>query len=114
MQPNITLHFKDIAGTPALDARLRRMIGGLRHLNRRLVSCQVLVEAEHDESHRTPGYLVLITVNVPGAQIHADNRHAPAASRTNLLVGVRSVFHNVKRQLIDLRERRAAMRSRAA
>jgi hypothetical protein len=114
MQRNFTLIFKHIAGTNALSARLEAMLNGLSRINSRILDGRLTIEAERDPLESRPRYFINLSISVPGAQIHAHNRHAPPATRKNLLLGARSVIRNAKSQLIELRARRSEMGERAA
>jgi hypothetical protein len=114
MRHNITLSFKQIAETNALSARLEAMLNGRSRIHARILDGRLTIEAETDPFGSRPRYFIKLSVSVPGAQIHADNRYAPPAFRKNLHLGARSVIRNAKSQLIELRERRSEMGHRAA
>jgi hypothetical protein len=114
MQRNFSLTFKHIAKTNALAGRLEAMLSGLSRFNSRISDGRLTIECDRYPSGSRRRYFIKLSVSVPGAQIHADNQHAPPTARSNLLLGARSVIRNAKNQLIELRERRSEMDERAA
>ena len=106
--PDITVTFRHTDRSNALEARARASIRRLSRYNDRIAACHLTIEAKRARPDGPPSFLVKLCISVPRAQIHADNQHRPEHARRNLHGALRDVVDNAKRQLIELRARRAA------
>jgi ribosome-associated translation inhibitor RaiA len=107
MRPPITLSFRHLDRSGAIEDRARILGSRLERYNERITQCHMTLEGPCTGSTiRTP-YLVKIDLNVPGAQIHADSLHVDGAGHEDIYLALRDAFNNAKRQLQDLHRNRA-------
>jgi hypothetical protein len=105
MSSLVTLTFRHLPRSGALEASARDIGGRLQRLNDRMTACHILFEGARETASGVP-FRVKIHVSVPGAQIHAESARqadaGPAASHSPL----RSAYENAKRQLEKLKRSR--------
>ena len=99
MQPTITLTFRHIAHTGALEERARKLGQRLTRFNGRITQCHMTLEGPGGRSERAAPYLVKIDLAVPGAHIHADSLHVDGVGHEDIYLALRDAFNNAKRQL---------------
>jgi hypothetical protein len=101
----VTLTFRQVPRSGALEASARDFGGRLQRLNDRMTACHILFEGAPETAGGAP-FRVKIHVSVPGAQIHAESARqadtGPAARHSPL----RSAYENAKRQLERLKPSR--------
>lgn len=106
MPPALTLTFRHIDRTGALEDRARKLGSRLKHFSERIMHCHMTLEGPASRHDSGAPYLVKIDLNVPGAQIHADSLHADGAGHKDIYLALRDAFNNAKGQLQDLRRHR--------
>jgi ribosome-associated translation inhibitor RaiA len=109
MRPPITLSFRDIERSGALEERARTLGARLERFSERIMRCHMTLEGPGNG----PGasYMVKIDLAVPGAQIHADSLHVDGAGHKDIYLALRDAFNAAKRQLQHLhRDRCVASR----
>jgi ribosome-associated translation inhibitor RaiA len=112
MPPPITLSFRHIDHSGALEDRARKLGSRLERFSERITQCHMTLEGPGNRSDRRAPYLVKIDLIVPGAQIHADSLHVDGAGHKDIYLALRDAFNNAKRQLQDLhRDRLRSVRS---
>jgi len=99
MSSALSLTFRRIARSGALEARVREFGERLRRSHDRISYCHISVLGDA-EGH---GVAVKIHVSVPGAQIHAHGVAADAANPQDVFVALRDAYESARRQLQDLR-----------
>jgi hypothetical protein len=99
MRPPITLMFRRLDRSSALEDRARRLAARLERYNARITQCHMTLEGPDTRSDTRTPYLVTIDLIVPGAQIHADSLHVDGAGHTDIYLALRDAFINAKRQL---------------
>lgn len=105
MNSPVTLTFRHLARSGALEASARDVGGRLQRLNGRMTACHIVFEGTPDTAGGVP-FRVKIHLSVPGAQIHAESaRHGDAGEKAGH-GPLRSAFENAKRQLERLRPSR--------
>jgi Sigma 54 modulation protein / S30EA ribosomal protein len=102
MRPPMTLTFRHIDRSGALEAHARELGDRLQRFGKRITQCHMSLEGTADGGHNGAPYLVKIALTVPGAQIHADSLHADSAGHADIYLAMRDAFNNAKRQLQDL------------
>jgi ribosome-associated translation inhibitor RaiA len=100
MQPQITIAFRHIDHSGAIEDRARKLGSRLQRFSGRIVQCHMTLEGS--DSRRGAPYLVKIDLTVPGAQIHADSLHVDGAGHKDIYLALRDAFNNAKRQLQNL------------
>jgi len=101
----VTLTFRHLPRSGALEASAREVGNRLQRLNDRMTGCHIVFEGIPEAADGVP-FRVKIHVSVPGAQIHAESARQPqegAAAPHSLL---RSAYENAKRQLAKLKQSR--------
>ncbi len=101
MSSTLTLTFRRIARSGALEARAREIGERLRRSHDRVGHCHITVLGGSEEGGRDVA--VKIHVSVPGAQIHADGNAPDAARPEDVFEALRGAYESARRQLQDLR-----------
>jgi hypothetical protein len=102
MRSPMTLTFRHITRSGALEARARELGSRLQRFGERITQCHVTLEGPADGGNTGAPYLVKIELAVPGAQIHADSLHVDSTGHGDIYLAMRDAFNNAKRQLQDL------------
>jgi hypothetical protein len=105
MRSPLTLSFRHIDRSGALEDRARELGSRLERFSKRIAQCHMTLEGPHRGAGAP--YLVKIDLSVPGAQIHADSLHADGAARQDIYIALRDAFQDAKRQLQDLHRDRS-------
>lgn len=99
MQQPLQITFKDIAHSPAIEARIRRHITKLDRIGNDIISCHVVVQMVQNHPRLAKEYIVEVLVTVPGRQFIANkNRDA------NLWKAVRFAVTDVHLQITKYHE----------
>lgn len=106
MRPDITLTFRHIERSGALEDRARTLGARLERFSERISRCHMTLEGPGNGHDSGPGYLVKIDLTVPGAQIHADSLHVDGAGHKDIYLALRDAFNSAKRQLQRLHDDR--------
>ena len=108
----MTLTFRHIDHSGALEDRARKLGSRLQRFSERMTKCHMTLEGPENRRDSGTPYLVKIDLTVPGAQIHADSLHVDGAGHRDIYLALRDAFNNAKRQLQDLhRDRFRSSRS---
>ena len=102
MPPPITMTFRHIDHSGALEDRARKFGYRLERFSERITQCHITLEGPDNRRDIRAPYLVKIDLTVPGAQIHADSLNADGAGHKDVYLALRDAFNNAKRQLQDL------------
>jgi len=101
MTAPITLTFRHLPRSGALESSARDIGNRLQQLHQRMTACHIVLEGNADSPGADGPYQVKIHVSVPGAQIHAQSAFAdPHTEARNAL---HSAYENAKRQLEKLK-----------
>jgi len=101
MNAPVTITFKGLDPSPALDARIRELAGRLDHVCRDIVRCEVLVETPHRRHRQGKRFHVRIAMTVPGSEIVVSHDPGAAGAHEDPRVAVRDSFSAARRQLED-------------
>lgn len=113
MQSPVTVSFRHIERSGALEARVREMGGRLQRYSGGTTRCRVTVEGGL-EGGKGARYSVSISLSVPGAQIHADSIQHDGSGHRDVYEALRHAYGRARRQLQDLkRERQSSLLSGA-
>jgi hypothetical protein len=102
MRPPITLTFRHIDHSGALEDRARKLGSRLGRFSEGIMQCHITLEGPGNRSDIEAHFLVKIDLTVPGAQIHADSLHVDGSAHKDIYLALRDAFNNAKRQLQDL------------
>ena len=112
MRPPMTLTFRHIDHSRALEDRARKLGARLERFSQRITQCHMTFEGPGNGSNAGAPYLVKIDLIVPGAQIHADSLDVDGGGHNDIYRAMHDAFNNAKRQLQDLhRDRSRSVRS---
>ena len=100
MTAPVTLTFRHLPRSGALEAAARDVGNRLRELYQRMTACHIVLEGNAATPEAGP-CRVRIHVSVPGAQIHAES--ASADPHTEARNALHSAYENAKRQLDKLK-----------
>jgi hypothetical protein len=103
----MTLTFRHIGHSGALEDRARKLGSRLERYCQRITQCHMTIEGPANGSTAGAPYLVKIDLIAPGAQIHADSLHVDGAGHRDIYLALRDSFNNAKRQLQDLQRARS-------
>jgi ribosome-associated translation inhibitor RaiA len=102
MQPPITLTFRHLEHSGAVEERARKLGQRLARFNGRITRCHMTLEGPGERTERGAPYLAKIDLTVPGAHIHADSLHVDGIGHEDIYLALRDAFNNAKRQLLRL------------
>ncbi len=101
MTAPVTLTFRHLPRSGALESSARDIANRLQQLHHRMTSCHIVLEGNAAAPGVDGLYHVKIHVSVPGAQIHAESASVdPHGETRNAL---HSAYENAKRQLEKLK-----------
>ena len=103
----MTLTFRHIDHSGALEDRARKLGVRLERFSERITHCHMTLEGSGHGSNAGSRYLVKIDLDVPGAQIHADSLHIDGAAHKDIYLALHDAFNSAKRQLQDLHRDRS-------
>jgi hypothetical protein len=101
MSSPVTLTFRHLTRSGALEASARDVGGRLQRLNDRMTACHIEFEGIPETTGGTP-FRVKIHISVPGAQIHAESARQTDFGKAAIYSPMRSAYENAKRQLEKL------------
>jgi hypothetical protein len=101
MSSPVTLTFRHLPRSGALEASARDVGCRLQRLNDRMTACHIVFEGMPETAGGVP-FRVKIHVSVPGAQIHAQSARQADAGRAATHSPLRSAYENARRQLEKL------------
>ena len=107
MPAPLTLSFRCIERSGALEDRARKLGMRLSRFSEHIAQCHMTLEGPDDRSGNAAPYVVRIALTVPGAHIHADSLHLDGTGHENVYLALRDAFNNAKRQLQGLRRDRS-------
>jgi putative sigma-54 modulation protein len=102
MQQPLTMTFRHMDHSGALEDRARKLGSRLQRFSERIIRCHMTLEGPDHLRGIGASYVVKIDLTVPGAQIHADSLHVDGAGHQDIYLALRDAFNNAKRQLQDL------------
>jgi ribosomal subunit interface protein len=110
MHAPMTLTYRHIDQSDALNARARELTRRLQRFGERITQCHLTVEGRVGRQRKGGPYSVKIHLSVPGAEIHADSLHGDGTRHNDVYSALRGAFNNAKRQLQDLNQERVSSR----
>jgi len=111
----LSVIFRDMEPSPAVDEFVRQWAGKLAHVYDRIERGHVVIERPHQHHHRGQRVHVTVTLAVPGPDIIVSRDHALDGAHEDVYVAVRDAFHAARRQLEDhARRMRQDVKTRVA
>lgn len=110
MHAPMTVTYRHIDPSDALNARARELARRLQRFGGRITQCHLTVEGRVGRQRKGGPYSVKVHLSVPGAEIHADSLHGGGSRHNDVYSALRGVFNNAKRQLQDLNRERLSSR----
>ena len=104
----MTLTFRRIDRSGALEARARKLGARLQRFSDRIMKCHMVFEGPDGRRDGGAPFCVKIELSVPGAHIHADSLRADGRGHEDIYLALRDAFNNAKRQLQGLHRDRSA------
>jgi Sigma 54 modulation protein / S30EA ribosomal protein len=99
----LTLTFRHLPRSGALEASARDVGDRLQRLNEGMTACHIVFEGIPEPAGGV-SFRVKIHVSVPGAQIHAESAQPAEEGQTASHSPLRSAYENAKRQLAKLKQ----------
>lgn len=101
MESPLEISFRNMDSSPAVEARIHEKVAKLEQFFDRIVTCRVVVEAEHRRHHKGNLYNVRIAIGVPGKEIMVDRNGPKNHAHEDVYVALRDAFNAAGRQLED-------------
>lgn len=101
MESPLEISFRNMDSSPAVEARIREKVAKLEQFFDRIVTCRVVVEAEHRRHHKGNLYNVRIAIGVPGDEIVVNRNGPKNHAHEDVYVALRDAFNAAGRQLED-------------
>ncbi|TAN49295.1 MAG: ribosome-associated translation inhibitor RaiA [Methylococcaceae bacterium] len=99
MQVPLEITFRGLPHSDAVEARIREKTAKLEQLCDNIISCKVVVEAEHHHQHQGNLFHVRIDLSVPQKHIVVSRDHHDKQAHEDVYVALRDAFEAAKRQL---------------
>ena len=115
MKLPLQVNFRNMEGSEAMKTNIEERAEKLNQFCDQIMSCRVMVEAQH--RHRQAGniYHVRIDITVPGKELVVSREPHAHHSHTDAYVAIRDAFNAARRQLASFaRQRRQEVKSHAA
>lgn len=101
MQQPIQITFRGFPHSDAVEAKIREKAEKLDRFYPHIISCRVVVEAEHHHHHQGNLYHVRIDMNLPQKELVVSREHHDKQAQEDVYVAIRNAFNAAKRQLED-------------
>jgi len=95
----LTITFRHVPRSGALEASARDLGRQLQSLHSRISACHIVMEGRPSAGEEIPQVSVRIHLSVPGAQIHADSVQPSGSTYSEARTALRAAFDNAKRQI---------------
>lgn len=105
MQIPLQITFRDMAPSPAIEARIRERALELERFYDRITRCHVVVHAPHRRHHQGTLFNVRVDLTVPGAELVVNREPSEHHAHEDVYVAIRDAFDAARRQLEDYARR---------
>jgi ribosomal subunit interface protein len=106
MQRPLEIRFRQMASSPAIEARIREKAAELERFSERITGCRVIVEKEHRHHHQGNLFRVRIEIDAPGKELAVTHTGPRDHAHEDVYVAIRDAFNAAVRRLADhVRER---------
>jgi transposase-like protein len=99
MAAALTLTFRHLPRSGALESAARDLGHRLQSRFGRITACHIVIEGKPDANGEVHEYTVKIHLSLPGAQIHADSVQQSDEGHPETRIALHAAFENAKRQL---------------
>ena len=99
MLHDLSITFKDIPRSEAVEAHIREKADKLNQFFHELISCHVVVSVVQKGQQKGEQHNIHITLNVPGKELVATRN-----ADENMYIAIRDAFENLRDQLQSYRE----------
>lgn len=94
--------FKGMETSPAIEARIRERTARLERFHHRMISCRVVVEADHRSAEGfKPPVAVQVEVRIPKHTLIAKESESQRDMKNDALAFINRAFDVIQRQLED-------------
>lgn len=97
----VTVTFKDIATSDALEVRIRELAQRLARFHSRITVCRVVVAEAHRQHNKGTLHHVRIDLTVPDGEIVVNREPEENHAHEDAYIAVRDAFEAAQRQLRD-------------
>lgn len=101
MQVPLQISFRNLASSPAVEAKVRERVEELEQFYNRITSCHVVIEAPSRHHKEGRLYHIRVDLMVPGREIVVKRDPSEHHAHEDIYVAVRDCFDAVRRQLED-------------
>jgi ribosomal subunit interface protein len=101
MEVPLQITFRDMAPSPAVEARIREKAAKLERYFDRITSCRVVIEARNRHQRQGKLYNVRIDLHVPGETVMVDHTGRGNHAHEDIYVAIRDAFDAAARRLED-------------
>lgn len=105
METPLSIAFRDIEASPALEARIRHEAAHLARLTPRMTRCDVVLEAPHRHKHQGMLWRVHIRMSLPGGEVVVTHESPRDRAHESAAVALRDAFRAAERQVEKHREK---------
>ncbi len=106
MKLPLQIVFRNMESSDFIEARVRERAEKLDHFCKDIMSCRVVVEAQHKHHYKGNLYHVRVDVKIPNAELVASRDPARHQAHEDVYVAIRDAFDAIRRQLEDRGRRR--------
>ena len=101
MQEPLQITFRGVPHSDAVEQNVKEKAAKLEQYFDRIISCQVVIEAEHHHKHQGNLFHVRIDLKVPNKDLVVSREHHKNHAHEDVYVSIRDGFNAAKRQLED-------------
>jgi cold shock CspA family protein/ribosome-associated translation inhibitor RaiA len=105
METPLSITFRDIEASPALEARIQHEAEHLARRAPRLTRCDVVLEAPHRHKHQGMLWRVHIRLELPGGEVVVAHEGPRDHAHESAAVALRDAFRAAERQVERHREK---------
>lgn len=106
MKLPLQITFRNMDASEAIEANIREKAGKLDQFFGQIMSCRVVVEAQHHHHHKGNLYHVRLDITAPDHEVVVSRGRDLHHAHEDVYVAIRDAFDNARRQLEDLNRRR--------
>lgn len=114
MQQPLSITFRGMDPSPALQARVSELAERLEQAYHRITSCHVVIQAPHRQHQQGALYDVRIHIHVPGNDIVVNGDGSRDHAHEDVYVALRDAFAAAERKLYTYAPRRGHRMRRIA
>lgn len=105
MQRPLSIAFRDLDPSPAVETRVRSHVEKLEHFYSQIVGCHVVIDAPHHRQHKGKLYRATINIKVPSDEIIVNSAGSKSHAHEDVYVAIRDAFDAAERRLEDYARR---------